>query len=358
MTLARALYQAPFTAPFANALEAEYRALPPARRLQANRKRLQRDALLWATGQRARQRMRVPAGVRRVLWVCTWTTVGDAVLDLAARALIPARIELDLCIAPALAPLFERDTRFARVHVDPASCGDAFDFVLLDCLSTASIRLKKRCFPMLPFASVRGHLLGERFDRAAFGDLRIRQLFALGPGDVASPFLTLGEPERPPVARSRIAVPLGARVQAKRYPHWPAVLARLVAQWPASRPPPLFELIGHGVSAREDLHGFDADFLGRCCRVTIDAGTLRDAGLVIAGCDAFLGVDGGLMHVAIGVGVPGLALFTGVDPAWFLRPGSRMRPLRSEGPLAALAPDAVARCFGERLDSLSASPPR
>ncbi len=358
--LASPLYRLPFEAPIANALRADFAALPPSRRRQAVRKLWQREGLLRWTGQSKLLEPEAAAGgVRRVLWITTWTTVGDAILDLAARSLVPPSIELELCIAPALAPLFAHDARFARVHLDPAACGAGFDLVLLDVLSTASIRLKARHFSGVPFATLRGHLLGESFDRAAFADRRVRQLFGLGLGAVVAPWLTLGSDGRVDVrpaepASFRLGVPLGARVAEKRYPHWPAALARIAAGWPRPERPPRFVLLGHGPDAEADVAAFDAGFLARHATLAIDRhGSLADAARALAGCDAFLGVDGGLMHVAVALGVPGLAVFARqVDPAWFLRPGSGMTALRVDGAPAGLTPENLARRWFERLATL------
>ena len=60
------------------------------------------------------------------------------------------------------------------------------------------------------------------------------------------------------------------------------------------------------------------------------------------------------MHVAVGVGTPGLALFAPIDPAYFLRPGSTMQALRSDGDVSELDPVRVADAFLEALPRLLA----
>ena len=149
--------------------------------------------------------------------------------------------------------------------------------------------------------------------------------------------------------RFRIAVPLGARVPQKRYLRWNEVLRDIVAGWPRGVAAPEFRLLGQGASARKDLQSIDADLVARHGVVEIDSGDLRKAAVDIAACDAFLGVDGGLMHVAVAVGTPGLALFADIEPAYFLRPGGSMAAMRSKGDVSAL--DA-ARVAGEFLSAL------
>jgi hypothetical protein len=337
----------PFDDDIVNDLAAEFREQPLGRRVQALRKAAARNAMLVLGGQAHRHVRRVPPGTKRLLWVYTWTTVGDAIMDLAPRGLIPPEIEVDLLIAPALAPLFARDRRLRAVHTEAAACPADVDFLLLDSMRTASLRMKRSRYRTLPFATMRGHHAGERFDRAAFADRRLRQLFGLPLGEVEAPRLDFAD-DRPPAPagdRFRIALALGARVPRKAYPHWPETIAAIRDGWPADTPPPEFRLVGQGRSARDPEAKVMASPAASACVARVDSGSLDATALEIASCDAFLGVDGGLMHVAVGVGTPGLALFTRVDPAWFLRPGSRMRPLHTEGELAELTPQEVAAAF-------------
>ena len=341
------IHALPFDEPISNALAEEFESQRLGRRVQALRKAALRELVLFANGQSRRRVERVPEGVRRMLWVYTWTTVGDAIMDLAPRILVPRHVSIDLLIAPALAPLFATDRRLRKLHSHPSTLADDIDFVLLDSFRTTSLRLKAKRYPALAFASMRGHNAGERFDRVAFADRRIRQLFGLAAGDVVQPRLDLGETGGAVLdeARFRIAVPLGARVARKRYAHWGEALAKIVAGWPQGMAPPLFELLGQGESARKDLKALAADFVAAHALSRIDSGDLRKSALDIAACDAFLGVDGGLMHVAVAVGTPGLALFADIEPGYFLRPGSTMEALRSDGEVSDLAPAPLAAAF-------------
>ena len=197
---------------------------------------------------------------------------------------------------------------------------------------------------------MREHQRGERFDRVAYADRRMRQLFGAAGGEVAAPHLEFARPpRRGPRDRCHVAVALGARVEHKHYRHWPAVLRAIVAGWPADTAPPQFWLLGQGDSARADLAAFSADFVAAHARVRIDSGDLGDAARDIARCDAFLGVDGGLMHVAVGVGTPGLALFARIDPRYFLRPGSSLQALPTTGSVAYVPPERIAAAFLEAL---------
>ena len=337
----------PFAEPVANTLAQEFAGQRFGRRARALGKIALREMALRVNGQARRRVERVPASVRAMLWIYTSTRVGDAIMDLAPRLLVPRRVEIDLLIAPALAPLFATDRRLREVHTDPNALPPDVDFILLDSFRTASLRLKAKRYPRLPFASMRGHNAGEHFDRVAFADRRIRQLFGLPVEEVVQPELDLGESGGKVFEeeRFRIAVPLGARAARMRYAHWNETLRRIVSAWPKGLAPPQFRLLGQGESARKDLGAIGGEFVAAHCMAELDSGDLRKSASDIAECDAFLGVDGSLMHVAIGVGTPGLALFARIDPAYSLRPASTMRALRSDGEVSELDAAGVAAAF-------------
>ncbi|MDQ2734824.1 MAG: hypothetical protein M3Y55_07515 [Pseudomonadota bacterium] len=341
------IHAMPFEAPVANTLADEFAALRLGRRVQLLRKVALRELTLVGNGQSRRRVQRVPGDVRRMLWIYTSTSVGDAIMDLAPRILVPRCVAIDLLIAPALAPLFVGDRRLRKVHSNLETLGRDFDFVLLDSFRTTSLRLKANRYAKLPFASMRGHNAGECFDRVAFADRRMRQLFGLPLEDVVQPRLDLGEAGGKVFddVRFRIAVAVGARVARKRYAHWDEALASIVAGWPRHMAPPLFALLGHGESARRDLRAIGPTFVAEHAVSQVDSGDMRKAALDLVECDAFLGVDGGLMHLAMALGTPGLGLFAQVDPAYFLRPGGTMQALRCEDEVSALEPERIATTF-------------
>ncbi len=339
----------------ANALEDEYRARSPGQRFDARRKALLLDLRLLLGGQSRRQVRAVPASTRRLLWVHTRTSVGDAILDLAPRRLIPSRIDVDLLIAPALAPLFQSDRRFRAVVSSAAQCASDYDFILIDGLRGSSLRMKAERFRAVPFATMSGHRRGERFDRAAFADRRLRELLGLPGGPVEAPRLDLGAdlPSAHDPGHFRIALALGGRMQRGLYSHWPEALTALAAAWPAARPQPEFVLVGQGVSAKAQRDAIERAATGLPVTSLVGSGSLRKIAVDIAACDAFLGVDGGLMHIAVGVGTPGLSIFVGGDPSYALRPGSTMIALTTDGELDRLEPGAVATAFVAGLPGFS-----
>lgn len=337
-----ALVGLPFPDPVPNALQAEFDGWSAARRRQLVRKCVQRELLIALTGQGRRRMERVPAGVRRVLWHYTWTTVGDSVMDLAPRTLLPEGIELDLLICPMLAPLFERDARFARVFTAPEQCTGPYDFLLLHHFSTDALAVKRRFFRDVPFASMIGHLAGEMFARLQFADHRLRHLFGLPPGPTAAPSLTL--PPGPEFGQglTHVAVSLGARDERRRYGAWYPTLEQVVARWPADLPTPRFHLFGTA-NARPDIASFPQAWLQQHGVNHIEQLSLLDAVRYHGACDAFLGIDSGPMHVAAALRQPGVALFTAVDPVYRLLPNSSIQPVTDA------SPEVLAQAFVDRV---------
>lgn len=344
----QALVGLPFPEPAPNALREEFDGWPIARRRQLMRKCVQRELLIALTGQGRRRVERVPAGVRRVLWHYTWTTLGDSVMDLAPRTLLPPEVELELLICPMLAPLFEHDARFARVHTTPEQCQGPYDFLLLHHFSTDALAVKRRFFRDVPFASMIGHLAGEMFARLQFADHRLRHLFGLPPGPTAAPTLTLPAGPRWDRAHMHVAVSLGARDERRRYGAWYPTLAQVVARWPQGVPPPRFHLFGTA-NARPDLASIPEGWLQQHAVNHVEQLSLLDALRYHGTCDAFLGIDSGPMHVAAALRQPGVALFTAVNPAYRLLPDSSIEPVTEA------SPEALAQAFVDRVRRAFAS---
>jgi len=338
----------PFDAPIRNELRFEYERMPWSQRAGLLRKVTQRELLLLLTGQIWRRVARAPALTRRVLWIYTWGTIGDALMDLAVRRALPAEVRIDLCIGAALGPLFDGDPRFARVHTRIEDCEGPYDFVLLQNLGAGALRMKIRSAPLSPFATLFEHLRGERFDRLTFAQRRVEQLFGLPSAAPSPQWLALGPRPTRDASRTRVAVALGARDPRRWYRRWPDVLNALLARWPTVWPSPEFVLLGNR-AAIGDLPPFAGGPLARHCRIEVDRLDLPGVVRIMHGCDAFLGADGGLMHLAVACDLPGLAVFVEIDPALRLLPGTRLRSLFTEGAIDALPAEQIALAWLEAL---------
>jgi hypothetical protein len=353
VSLSESLYRLPFSRSIPNDLRHEYLSLPRSRRFALVRKAWSRELLLLAARQRGLRKPVVPQHVRRVLWLYSWTTIGDAIMDLSQCAHFPAHMEVDLCIAPHLADLFQGDSRFRAVYRSVQECPTDYDFILLHNTNTPALKLKLQHFASTPFNTIFGHLFGECFSRADFVAQRLGQLLSLPIEKPARPSLQLDDIGAPLPPGYRIAVALGGRDHRRKGPDWREILPAIVDAWPAGATPPVFVLVGDH-SAAADIAAIHPRFLAQHCAVTVDRLSLRATAVAIRECDAFLGVDGGLMHVALAFDKPGLGLFTQIRPEWRMHPDARMQSHFQMEPLSTLVPHQVARRLVSSLASVGA----
>ncbi|MCE1242920.1 glycosyltransferase family 9 protein [Oryzomicrobium sp.] len=352
------IYDALGVGAYLNDLEGEYRALSPGQRARQLKRVVERELLLRLTGQKWRQTKRLPAGTRRILWVYDWTTLGDSIMDLSQRFAFPDEIAIDLCITKGPAELFDGDSRFRHIYRRIEDCPRDYDFILLHCISTTSIKLKLRHYPRQPFATLLDHQQGERYARIDFAALRLERL--------------LGHPRQPPLPprispavtdgiapqAGHIAVALGGRDGRRRWRDWPGLLDALVRDWPPASPEPRFVLIGNGPSARDDLAAISAGFVERHCTVRLDLPDLAEAAREIQRCALFIGADGGLMHIAAALDKPGVALFAEIRPEWRLLPGNPLTPLYTPGAMADIPPAEIAATFIAAVQRTTAPAPQ
>ncbi|WP_139826188.1 glycosyltransferase family 9 protein [Derxia lacustris] len=323
-------------------LHAEFRALPWRSRASIVRRLFLRDLAEVLTGHVRWRRARVTQPVRRMLWMYGWTTLGDSVMDLAARDCMPDGVTVDLCLSPGLAPLYAHDPRFGQVFTDPAQCSRGnYDLILVQDYNTRVFVWLRTHYPRVPYAGVIGDLRGECLNRPAFAQGRVNLLFGrsapIRPPWLAPPAVRIeAEPGDGP--RTEIAVALGARDPRRRIADWAVLLPALIAAWPASLPPPRFHLLGLG-NARADADTLpDGDWRARHCRDLIDRLDIASTAAVIHGCDAFLGPDGGLMHVALAYDKPGCAVFfKPIEPGWRMVAPHRMHSVTTSAPTAVVA---------------------
>ena len=341
---AHPIHGLPSEQPVANRLREEFEALSRHARRRQWIKLLRREMLIFATGQACLCVERAPPATRTLLWLYTWETIGDAIMDLAPRLSLPGEVQVDLCIAAPLADLFRGDPRFRHIYTRLDDCCGNYDFILLHVLTTKALRAVARRFPKTPFASMLGYAIGEQFDRVAFADARLRSLFGLPPASPPRPTLALGAAIPSNGKRTEIAVALGFRDPRRRYTRWKQTLDRIIDAWPVALPPPLFRLLG-SANAEGDLVDFDDAWLAAYGDNLVGRLGLRETATVLRDCDAFLGVDGGLMHIALAADKPGLALFAIIDPGLRVPPRSRLRTLYAGDRFEPLDSGRVAAAF-------------
>lgn len=157
------------------------------------------------------------------------------------------------------------------------------------------------------------------------------------------------------VRGARVAIHISSR---KRSQQWPASLfVELIRSLATERPDLGFVLLwapgateggahpGDDEKAREILEGT------RGCRLCpVPTPTLEDTIATLAACDAFIGSDGGAMHIAAAVGLPAVCFFgDSSSKQWhpWKTPHVLLQPASREA--ADIAPATVARALNELL---------
>lgn len=288
-------------------------------RLKIAKKYLHKRWLLRAYGQLRLERAQLD-GSQRLLWIYAKRNFGDAVMDLAGRALLKDRgIRVDLLALPGLVPLFQEDDIFGRVYGDPSQVdASRYDAVVLSEYNLPSIRLKARHFGKLPYACLYQYFNGPDRNQIRFSYAGVNEAFALGlgPGELAAlskPYLASSAATREPVrdllpAQPFIALAAGGVDLDRTYHRWPEFL-EFLGRCEDARVPKEVVVLGsdNGLDiARQLCAGAPGNV-----RIRSLAGKLAflQSREVAARAALFIGADGGLMHVAHSTATPSVTLF-------------------------------------------------
>jgi heptosyltransferase-2 len=327
----------------------------PLQKLRENCKLLRRWSWLNLTGQARLLRDRLPPPPARLLWFSpSSNSIGDSVMELSGRALLGA-YEVDLLTDKFYAELYRTDRYLKRVFTDPGEIDPSrYDFGLQDFFNTRSLGIKRRVCPRLPFATLQGFFWGADYHRTLFSCYRIHHLLGYPyTADELRPFLRpclFLEDEPPPWprerGRKRVALVIGGAHAARVYHKWPEVVRCLMAAWPSAQPFPEFVLAGsrNGLAYVEPVM---AAFGPGQARSFVGAVSLRATARLISDCDFFVGPDGGLMHCAVALGVPGVALFARLHPDLLLPPETDMQALYDGNEVNNFHPQTVAEAIRE-----------
>jgi heptosyltransferase-2 len=330
----------------------------PRQKLAADFMMLKRWVWLNLSGQSRLLSESLPPAPARLLWIRnpTRASIGDSVMELAGRTLLGG-YEVDLLTAHPPAELYHTDPYFKNIFTDAGDVNASYyDFILLDLFNTNSIRLKLRVCPMTPFATIQGFFYGLPYHHMLYSCYRINQLLGYPYSDhglrpFLSPSLFLENQPLLPKAHLRMCMVMGGVYATRTYRIWPEVCRILRRIWPEEKLFPEIVLIGssNGLDEVETV----LDVLGRD-QASSFVGTLslRDTAGLISDCDFFVGPDGGLMHCAVALNIPGVALFRKIQPHLFLPPETTMRVLYDSEDVNDIKPELVARAIQEQLERL------
>ena len=328
--------------------------------LKITRKYLHKYLLLKLRGQIPLELKHLDAS-QRILWIYTRRNFGDAVMDMAGRALLRGmNVPIDLFTLPSLHKLFAEDDVFQHVFSDLREVeGREYDAILMSEFNLPSIRLKNRHFAKLPYACLFQYFNGPDRNQTDFSYASINDVFSLGhtanelqsiskpylastPGTVESvlPFI----PETP-----FLALAVGGLDPNRTYSHWPAVLD-LIDQSDDQQMLKRIVLLGsdNGQAMAEQLGAqrFRTLQISSC----VGKLSLLQTREIAARASLFVGADGGLMHVAHTTPVPSVSLF-GIKEPPYLRLTEQCHSigLQSQGNVDTIAPAKVMQAIARQV---------
>ncbi|WP_133792030.1 glycosyltransferase family 9 protein [Paraburkholderia silvatlantica] len=334
--------------------------------LKITRKYLHKYLLLKLRGQIPLELKHLNSS-QRILWIYTRRNFGDAIMDMAGRALLRGmNVPIDLFTLPSLHKLFAQDDVFQHVFSDLREVvGRQYDAILMSEFNLPSIRLKNRHFAKLPYACLFQYFNGPDRNQTDFSYASVNDVFSLG--HAASELQSISKPylaSTPDTVQSVLpfipdtpflALAVGGLDPNRTYSHWPAVLD-LMDRSDDLRILKRVVLLGsdNGLAMAEQL----AAQRFRHLQISSCVGklTLLQSREVAARASLFLGADGGLMHVAHTTPVPSVSLFGIKEPPYLRLTGQcHSIGLQSKGNVDTIAPAEVVQAIARQVATYGAA---
>lgn len=142
------------------------------------KKYIQRDLILFLTGQFSLRSQSIPKDARKILWFYDWHTLGDCVVSAQQAELLSQNYQLDICVPTGPLDVFQANPIFRNVYRSVTECVDDYDFVILNDINSRSIRLKLKRYFSKPWVALVERLQFEEYRKPDFVALRIEQIFS------------------------------------------------------------------------------------------------------------------------------------------------------------------------------------
>lgn len=303
---------------------------------------LRRWLLLITSNQSKLQLDTIPVTTKHILWIhISSTSIGDSIMELSGRLLLKHHYQVDLLTDRKNADIFYGDDVFNDIYVDYNINYQNYDLVILDIFNTKSIKFKTKYFPTVPFVPFMGYFYGLDFNRMLFSFHRINKLLnnlyeVEVINKIANNYLNFNYFKSFVASKScSLVVAIGGEDSIRTYDHWVEVIYLLNLKYPLLE----INLLGskNGEKIAQEL---DALKLSNVHNYVAQLSLLETTRL-IANAKFFLGVDGGLMHIAESFCLSGVALFAKFLPEYRLGYNSKLRTLSVADNVSAISPQLI-----------------
>lgn len=318
-----------------------------------NFRTLRRHLILAFSRQTKLQLTSIPTTAKTILWLnISSTSIGDSIMELSGRSLLPTHLNLDLLTDGKNAALYVEDNHFNNVYTNINECNtNNYDLILIDINNTKSLVAKTRFFKKTPFCSIQGFFYGCDFNRMLFSYNRINALlnYPIVPqmlNKIAHNYLYVKLDERisKPNNMKFIAISIGGEDYVRTYNKWLEVFETLHKQ-AQNHSFNLNTLHISLVGLEKDTNFSEQIMQHYSDKLTIDNLVnkldLLTTAKLISQHDYFVGCDGGLMHIAEAFNLKGVALFANYNPELRLAHNSNLISLYSKQLADEIAPSLV-----------------
>lgn len=301
-----------------------------------------REISLCMSGQKFLECGNIPENTQRILWIATSIkNIGDAVMALSGRKLlIDKGYQLDVLLDEKVYPLFINDDWFSQVYTDVNQIDANYDLILLDSVKSISLKTKKKYFSKVPYCHFRGHFDGIEFNWILYSFHRINAL--LGYPYEQKELDCMAFPElkkiKSEVVENQLVIAVGGEDEKRRvYDKWVEVVDKLLIKYPQ-----LTIILAGNANALSDADKISGVFGDRVIN-KVNMLNLAETAQLIASSGYFLGCDGGLMHIASGYGLKGVALFGYFEPEYRLPLLSHLTAVYDESSVKNIPVDQISQ---------------
>lgn len=282
-----------------------------------------RQLLLIIHSQLSLERKVIPNNTKKILWFNpSSTSIGDAIMELSGRLLLKNNYEIDLYTDKKNADVFINDDVFKKVYDRVDVIPNKYDLIFLDICNSKSIRLKSKYFKKIPFCHIQGFFYGFDFNRMLFSFHRINFLLnspysQIELDNIARQYLTSAKNTN---ISKNIVVAIGGEDASRKYNYWSKVILILLTKYKDFT----INLVGSKNAINDSLEILDFCKHFNHINNYVAKLSISQTMEIISKATYFIGVDGGLMHIAESYHLKGLVLFAKFNPIYRLSYVSRL----------------------------------